>query len=158
MNWYVYANGNPVVEIDPEGLYEETSSTWDNMWQLDSLGLAGKGAAAWFDGMLPFTDPFHSVGVYNPCDDWLDASQTMGGVTRDAMIAAVAAPTKVVLNKNVGGIEASWGSNFRVGWHRLPTKGTFRVPWARGRSLPHYHRRFPDPGGGIGRHRPWQGW
>jgi hypothetical protein len=91
MNWYAYVGNRPVVWIDPAGLYEETSSTWDNMWQLDSLGLAGKGAAAWADGMLPFVDPFQSFGVYNPCDDWLDASQTMGFVTRNAMLAAAGA-------------------------------------------------------------------
>ena len=157
VNWYAYVGSNPVVGVDPTGLIAppwSPESTAHHMFTGDAWSVAPQGLAAFADGFIPFADPFR--GNYNPCDPWLQGSRTMGWVTRDAMIAAWAAPTRVVVNRNVGGIEASWGSNFRVGWHRFPTKARprFRVPWARGRSLPHYHRRGP---GGMGSHRPWQG-
>lgn len=41
---------------------------------------------------------------------------------------------------------------FGIDWHRWITRGGRTV------NLPHYHRRFPGPGGGIRWHRPWQGW
>nr|WP_279432811.1 RHS repeat-associated core domain-containing protein [Rheinheimera sp. D18] len=56
-----------------------------------------------------------------------------------------------------GGFSIGIGqNNARLDVGRLPNQGkaASRLPkWARGKVLPHYHRRGP---GGIGRHRPWQ--
>jgi hypothetical protein len=57
---------------------------------------------------------------------------------------------------NVRGIEVTISRNLRIGWHRFTVNG-------RTVYRPHWHRRIIDratgqtkPGGGIGRHRPWQ--
>lgn len=49
------------------------------------------------------------------------------------------------------GTDFTWNGRrqFGIGFHRW---GNHRIP------VPHYHRRSSGPGGGIGRHRPWQGW
>lgn len=52
-------------------------------------GAAAQGAAAWADGMIPFADPLK--GQYDANDPALQASRTMGLVTRDAMLAAAGA-------------------------------------------------------------------
>ncbi len=52
---------------------------------------------------------------------------------------------------HVGGFERRFSRNFRVGWHRLGGKKLYP---GNGDCLPHYHRRGP---GGIGAHRPWEG-
>jgi len=49
------------------------------------------------------------------------------------------------------GFSLKW-PNFRFEWHRLPNRLTL-PKWARGKNLPHWHRRGP---GGIQRHRPWE--
>jgi len=113
--------------------------------------------------VVPFADPLKDAGVYDPNDPFNKAASGMAyiGVTAAEAAGAIwALESAGILRfpENSGGFELSFGKNFRVGWGRLPTKGNWRVPWARGRSLPHYHLRRPGPGGGIGRHRPWQGW
>lgn len=42
---------------------------------------------------------------------------------------------------------------FSVHWHHFKLK-----KWSRSRNRFHYHRGYRGPGGGIGRHRPYQGW
>jgi len=56
-----------------------------------------------------------------------------------------------------GGFSIGIGrNNARLDFGKLPNKGkaSDRLPeWARGKKLPHFHRRGP---GGISRHRPYQ--
>ena len=57
-------------------------------------------------------------------------------------------------------IDVSGEQVIRFDWHELPKVGKLadKLPnWAKGKSLPHFHRRGS---GGIGAHRPWDksGW
>jgi RHS repeat-associated protein len=79
-------------------------------------------------------------------------------VATSIALADVAIPAVVVYGKKYldaakkkSGREITFGPNLRIapfGNHRFPGAPV------SGR-LPHYHRRFPGPGGSIKRHRPW---
>jgi len=98
MNWYGYAGGNPVVWIDPTGLDDSTSFWHYVFYDPCSWSLAKQGAAAWVDGLIPFVDPL--AGYYDSSNPYLQASRSMGGATRDIMIAAGGAPNLLEWLKN----------------------------------------------------------
>jgi hypothetical protein len=109
LNWYAYAEGNPVTGIDPVGLWnlwnpltwglpsnpdENPYNPFDSSgeWSATTEG-AKKGAAAYADGIIPFVDPFKDAGVYDVCRDkgtnialWLGAN-----VGRDALLTITGA-------------------------------------------------------------------
>jgi RHS repeat-associated protein len=184
MNWYAYAGNNPLVWVDPTGedVYApwDSRSTWYHVFTRDPWSEFPRGAAVVADAFNPLGDWYADAGVYQRCDPIMAASRGMADMSVAALaeiptglaleaaaptvgraLAGLGAKLKQLIPevryplKSAGGIELRWnGGNFRAGWHKLPTKGRFRPSWARGRSLPHYHRRGP---GGIGAHRPWQG-
>ncbi len=90
VNWYAYVGNNPVTWVDPEGLHE-TASTLHNMVHGDGSSpcAAKQGLAAFADGFIPGADPFK--GHYDRNDPFLNASLSMGGVTRNAMLVAIGA-------------------------------------------------------------------
>ncbi len=165
VNWYAYADNNPLTGIDPEGqqIYApwNPESTWYHVFSNDEGAWSEfpKGAAAAADFAYPFGDPFAARGVYNPCEQWVPGTRIMTGIAiaaagSAAAIAGAEAAGVLRFPEHVGGFELNLGRNLRIGWHRLPTKGSWRVAWARGRSLLHAHLRAF--GRGIGRHWPWQ--
>jgi hypothetical protein len=135
---YAYADGNPISEIDPLGL-----------WGFgDSLPQGIVNVAAGFgDGV--------SFGVTALVREALGDN----GVVDTSSLGYEAAAAAGIAVNYVGyetGAELAIGRNFRI------------APWGnrtgnRFGELPHYHRRgCPDangntpPGQGIGRHRPWE--
>jgi len=84
INLYAYGANSPINYTDPNGLWNLWNPlTWglptqpgENPWNpTDSSAEwaatgegATKGAAAYADGFIPFSDPFKDKGVYNNCD------------------------------------------------------------------------------------------
>ena len=183
MNWYAYAGNNPVSYIDPYGLlnipglsgqpflnFDEGWISWDMVYNASGATISGFASGVTLGQVnLKLGDPCseyyagsHAIakatslplGVYGAVQGARGVVQGVRAGARRVAGAARRAGWRVGRQKNVGGVEARFGPNFRVGWHRLPPDKNYRVPWAQGRSLPHYHMRGP---GGIGAHRPWQG-
>ena len=92
----------------------------------------------------------------------LDPGTAQDIVQVTAEIVSIAAPGGVILKggrimRRAKGFEVTINRNFRFGWHRFKQRTTGKVV-----NRPHYHRRRVGgdgktrPGGGIGRHRPWE--
>ena len=64
---------------------------------------ATKGAAAYADGFIPFSDPFQDAGVYDPCKDKGTAtSQFLGKVGQTAALTATGAGVGSAVFKSSG--------------------------------------------------------
>jgi hypothetical protein len=136
MNTYLYVEGLPTLFFDPTG-----HSVFGRAW-----GLLPEGFHRWFGGggHIPVIDP-------GPAQDYTLLA---------CNIASIAAPGGILIKggkilHKARGFEVTISRNWRFGWHRFPYRGKVV-------NRPQYHRRItgPDgktiPGGGIGRHRPWE--
>jgi RHS repeat-associated protein len=134
--------------VDPDGLWGIKIGDFNigqgnpNLaFDSDSWNDIGQAAQATLDGIIPFGDPFMNNGGYDPCDPVLGWSRALGRAARDIYLLKAA----------LKGQELRFSKNFRIAPFGNRTGHRFG-------ELPHYHRRYPGPGGGIGRHRPWEGW
>jgi len=158
MNWYLYAVANPVSFIDPEGL-DVVLSIGGQPWlafdagSVDQLGMsAGATLTGLATGLTGGVAGALGFDLTDPCDPYANLSKGMATFAGALLGAALVGPEQANFPKNAGGIEASWGKNLRIGWHRfMPKKGRWA---ARQLNRLHYHRRGP---GGIRMHRPWEG-
>ncbi len=154
-NVYGYCTNDPVDCIDPTGLDWTDWQDWDLT-----------GAADFFAGFgdivtgIPFTDMSLTglIRQWNGTDRFVNkcSEAYLGG-----MVAGVA--WQVAFNAR--GFQTGREFSFKFGQQKLRV-----APWGNRTDnplgqLPHYHRNIPDPlnpgqsasGGGIWRHRPWQG-
>jgi len=141
LNVYLYVGANPMRFVDPTGT-DWIDVLINPIWKRLPPG-------------------FHEIiggGGYIPV---LDPGTAQDVVIISSEVISVVAPGGIILKggrilRKARGVEITFSRNFRVGWHRFPHEG-------RTVNRPHYHRRRVGPdartleGGGIGRHRPWQG-
>jgi hypothetical protein len=127
---------------------------------------AGHNAATYWANRLVasgggfFDDPVASVGLAFSVlwteDTAVNTALTLGTAGIGALLTRVGL-LRFGPHDKTGGFSIGIGrNNARIDYGKLPNRGKSanRLPeWARGKKLPHYHRRGP---GGIGRHRPWQ--
>ena len=72
----------------------EVPEQWDGgEWGVSAITAgvfigAAQGSAAAIDGAIPFYDPFEDLGYYNGENETLQWSQTLGGVSRNLLLAA----------------------------------------------------------------------
>lgn len=98
LNWYGYANGNPMMFIDPSGLYpgEYVVDYWHGAIMNPANGTVGgsviagiegasSGAGAWFDGFVPVWNPFD--GNYQEGNFTTDTIRMVGAGTRELAIS-----------------------------------------------------------------------
>ena len=90
LNWFAYADGNPISLSDPFGLFP-SAAWWGGFFDFDrgTVDALGVGAMATADGIIPFADPFQNSGSYDSDQDGVAFSQAAGGIVRDAALAAV---------------------------------------------------------------------
>jgi hypothetical protein len=92
MNWYVYANGNPVVFVDPNGLDVTIPGIGGHPWlvfdggSVDQLGMSARATLSGLvtGGSFGLLHPDWS----DPCDQYGDFSRTMGIGSGAALAAA----------------------------------------------------------------------
>lgn len=174
MNLYIYVDGNPLNFIDPLGLCK--GDKWANMpwWEKLEKGYyygAGIGEESAYDwaehsvkGELWYERVYYETtgwaggffsSFWTP-ETWMATATTVVTALSMSSWAANTGPTlhykggEVVLKSQAGKTIG------RAGIGRLPSEGkrALRIPkWARGKKLPHMHKRGP---GGIGRHIPWE--
>jgi len=149
-NVYAYAANRPERLVDPEGAVphspEATQSLGAAMDELlaatptipqpvvDAIAGFGDGASFGVSAMVRSLTPGNEAVDY--CTPQYEAGFLTGWLT--SMLMARRGP------------ELRIGKNFRL------------APWGNRTghkygALPHYHRRYPGSGGGIGRHRPYEG-
>ena len=178
INWYAYVDNNPLVGIDPEGLDWVIHDFSGEPFLIFTRDAARTSARATLSGMVNgvsfgIVPALRHFGVVSPrfadwtdpCDQYARWSKGWGTVAGGASGAAVAGLGLRTLGvsarwlPNAKGFSIRFSKDFRVEWHRMPTKGKWRVPWARGRNLPHLNWRRIVDGiivRGIGKHWPWQ--
>jgi RHS repeat-associated protein len=97
LNLYAYVGNNPIMRYDPLGLYpgQFIVDYWSDAIVNPSNGTVGgsiisgiegtgQGFMGFVDGVVPFVDPLEAAGGYDSsCDKSLQASQFIGGATRD---------------------------------------------------------------------------
>jgi RHS repeat-associated protein len=109
--------------------------------------------------------------VFNDPVNETDPTGEIPAVVIRALVGCVAGGGVSIITDTLSGRKVDWGDaaigcfvgglggsgfELRLGPNlRLAPFGN-RVGDNWWNHLPHYHRRFPGPGGGIGRHRPWQ--
>ncbi len=167
-NLYQFGGSNPTGRRDPLGLWwwdgdwvshgvggllgfhgsEAAGGGW-NAYSEASYGYVGTFTGGLFDedyGYFGYADDvkdwLEDEGIKDPCDESAyDFGKNAGRVSEAALLSVAAIHA-------ARGHEYAFGKNFRVApWGNRTGHPTGRYP--------HYHRRYPGPGGGIGRHRPW---
>ena len=151
LNSFGYIGGNPLLYIDPYGLWRLGDPL--PQWMVDtSTGFGDAISTVATFGLYSTADLRDDLGIdggVDECSDTYRYSQYAGnGWTVGIAIGGLARGYQL-------GREISFGRNFRI----APVGN--RTGHATGR-FPHYHRRGVDratgetlPGQGIGRHRPW---
>jgi RHS repeat-associated protein len=151
-NLYTYVVSDPVNLTDFEGL------DWQD-WDLS-------GAADFFSGFgdivtgIPFTD-MSLTGLIRS----LDGTDKFVNKCSDAYLAGMVTGVAWQVAFHARGFQTGHEFSFKFGNRKLRI-----APWGNRTGhpygqRPHYHRNIPDPsnpdqsipGGGIGRHRPWEG-
>jgi hypothetical protein len=103
LNLYGYIGGDPINGWDPYGL-ASWSDHWEALgtWTLDEFEESRNlGFMATADGIIPFKDPFKESGKYSGCEDGAQFSHAMGGIARDAALAATGAKIYQLVGKGV---------------------------------------------------------
>ena len=176
VNSYGFADGDPVSYDDPYGLITEgrtkeshgdTTKTGCDRCPIGSeagaeateywADRAENGETALERGTATVIGHFATL--------WTPETATKTGLTlATAGVASLAIrrsraagiTVRALRYQNTGGGGITWYKNgqrvFGLDWHRFTTKS------GQVMNRVHYHRRFPGLGGGIGRHRPWDGW
>lgn len=153
-NVYLYVHANPISGTDATGRYHWNHAPGDRIApNLDgrSVGPAITDAWHWFGTtpLLSWFDDEESVAQVSAClaafgEAGLLVTGVWGlGAQGLRLLRAYDVVRAPLAN---GGFSIRIGRNFRFDHHSIP---------GHTRPLPHYHRRGP---GGIGRHRPWEGW
>ncbi|MCB0878949.1 MAG: RHS repeat protein [Thermoleophilia bacterium] len=155
---YGYADGNPIMNTDPTGLFGipgiDTGYEWDPSWS--GLGNGLYDTASGISNIVTFG----ATGSYQRT-----ASENWGGRAADTCSFSykVGEGAGFAAGLVTGSSEAMAGREYSFGlkrWRFAPWGNRTGHPTGR---LPHYHRSVPDPanpgnslpGQGIGRHRPW---
>jgi hypothetical protein len=175
---YAYVLGNPLNGTDPTGL--GCWPPWSSSCQVDLPGgnCIANGAPTCSNGDTGVKNFQDNVSDPNPTGFIaavrdLSAPVALGSdIGRSLTCSNVswedwaAVPLDLIPGSGfASGREISVGDNFRFSplgnWGAETSTGA--ANWAA--RVPHYHRRIVDPvtgntvhGGGMGRHRPWQGW
>jgi len=133
LNTYEYARSSPTVGVDPDG---------EIVWFLIAVAV-----------VIVLDSAAQYANAPSPTDTPIQGSP---GASPVSLYASLCLPfPDIRWLPNAKGIEWTISPHFRIGWHRFPLNG-------RNVYRPHFHRRIvgPDgktlPGGGIGRHRPWE--
>lgn len=162
-NIYFYSGGDPINAIDPLGLgfcilgHDSDGSCHggSDIYNWDSWEDVNDSVGGLVDGIthIPFTDTSLMEQLRNHMVD--------GGIATDVNVCSwgYGYANRIGQLEQAGlfavgylrGAEITFGRNFRI----APFGNRTGHPVGR---YPHYHRRYPGPGGGIGRHRPWEGW
>ena len=114
----------------------EVPEQWDGgEWGVSAITAgvfigAAQGSAAAIDGAIPFYDPFEDLGYYNGENETLQWSQTLGGVSRNLLLAA-------------GG---TWAWNVSGGGQFIFTNGASRLA---GVPLPHVSFAYGNTTNGM---------
>lgn len=136
LNQYVFAANNPANFADPLGLDYMMAEAYAAAWgmrlgpqltpaqdaavragQREMMCLigssAGPGTLAFADGFIPFVDPLALAGAYDANDPAFQASQAVGGVTRD--VIAVIGGGGIGAAARAEGVAMSAGQRFLLG-------------------------------------------
>ncbi|MGB7159653.1 MAG: RHS repeat-associated core domain-containing protein, partial [Tepidisphaeraceae bacterium] len=158
MNAYQYVGSSPVNYLDPEGL-QRWYQGWGNLaytafggygsdaagqvWTSASEG-AHDGALAWANGVVPFGDPIPQNWFFDPCDEMLEVSETMGQVSREAWLAAAGMKLGKMSAGSPGkGKEFSHWIPNRHGGPRSVWNGNYVSPKTHALSDPYRYRFMP---------------
>jgi RHS repeat-associated protein len=99
LNRYQWEGSNPISRLDPTGtwwnpmkwLYTGDGYASDEVYDA-ALDAGSEGANDGFfamaNGFIPFCDPFGKEYFYDACDPMLKWSEALGGIARDALLAA----------------------------------------------------------------------
>ena len=151
-NLYVYVGADPLNWIDPDGL---DWTDWDVQPYADFVSGFGDIVTG-----IPFTD----MSLTGLIRRW-DGTDKLVNKCSNAYLGGMVTGVAWQVAFNAQGFRTGHEFKFKFG------DRNFRVaPWGNRTDnplgqAPHYHRNIPDagnpgqsiPGGGIGRHRPWQG-
>lgn len=158
LNLYAYVGGDPITFNDPAGQCQQ--AVWSGSYIITWIP-CGQPNPSPYPSFPTVPKPPRSPDMCYPDDPvpgppYPPASPVPADPARDAITPIC--PECMALGGArwwMKGYEIAFGRNFRVAPMGNRTGGIGE--------LPHYHRRITDangntvPGGGIGRHRPWEG-